>query len=111
MKKGLLALAGLLVVVIVVLFLIPREDPVDYLYREFPQTQGWGNLKVVTVTESDEVVALEVTFDVDKTFQAHEKWIIKDRSKLQEVPGGQFEKWHGYVYLVKDGLFTWEAVE
>ncbi|ARU62739.1 hypothetical protein CBW65_18525 [Tumebacillus avium] len=94
-----------------VLFLIPREEPADYVYREFPQTQGWGNLKVENTTESDKVATLEVTYEADKTFQAHEKWFIKERTKLQDLPGGQLEKWHGYVYLAKDGLLSWEAVQ
>lgn len=111
MKKWLTIVAALLFVAALVIFLIPREDPAEYVFREFPQTHGWGNLQVEKISESDEVVTLEVTYEADKTFQAHEKWFIKDRTKLQDLSGGQYEKWHGYVYLAKDGLFSWEAVQ
>lgn len=111
MKKRLAIWASLLIAAALALGLIPREDPVEYVYREFPLTQGWGNMKVERITESDEVVTLEVIYDADKNFLAHERWFIKDRTKLQDLPGGYYEKWHGYVYLVKDGLYSWEAVQ
>lgn len=58
MKKWLTILAALLFVAALLLFLIPREDPAQYVYREFPQTDGWGNLQVERISESDEFVTL-----------------------------------------------------
>ncbi|MCX7571369.1 hypothetical protein OS242_15575 [Tumebacillus sp. DT12] len=62
MKKWPTIMAALLFVAILVVFLIPREDPAEYVYREFPQTHGWGNLQVEKISQCDEIVTLEVTY-------------------------------------------------
>ncbi|MFD1774296.1 hypothetical protein [Paenibacillus rhizophilus] len=110
-KKASILIASIICIFIIILFLIPRENPGDFVSHLWQNSSDWGNVKVSNIEHLSGYTVVHIQYEAKNGFQPTDRWIVKDRKKVRDMQGNEFAQWEGYVYLVKQGLYSWRIVQ
>lgn len=112
MKKAMIVSIIIFVILSIILISIPRQNPGTYVSRLWQNGSDWGNVKVLDVQHLSGYSVVHIQYEAKNRFQPPVRWVVKDRTKLKDMPpGNSFSQWEGYVYLVKQGLYSWRVIQ
>ena len=110
MKKWRGVLLAVLVAA-VVLLMIPRDDPAEFVVQLNQTLEPTvGNIRVLDVANNQNYTTVHVEFQLKADAQPKEHFFIKDYKQTDGNLVLAYHKYEGYIYLVKKGLYTWEIV-
>lgn len=111
MKRKYILGVSLTVLAILVIFSIPRQEPSSFL-------KEWRNApyeirEILDIRESElgNYVIIKLRFDMETLETPTEHSSVKNTKKVKNLPGYPPKaEFIGEVYLVKNGLYSWEIV-